>query len=124
MLRESRRLEERLKVLLYDWSKRAEQFELHCCEDVAAAYRLLGAEVQKTIYRWNTELLTVSEASQESGYSKEHLRRSVRAGKVATNGKGIPRQNVPTKTRRKRKRYAPDEDARSITKRLGDMNGA
>ncbi len=135
-LAQGRRLEERLLSLPQAWRAKADEFAEHHCDEVAAAYRQAADEVECELRAWNRELLTIEEAAEESGYSKEHLRRMVRRDKLLTErGTGarsrlhLRRGVLPAKsgqtpggTSEVRSVYDPAEDARDIAKRLGGEN--
>ncbi len=72
--------------------------------------------------------LTLAKAATISGYSREHLARLVRAGKIPNAGRAqAPRvrlQDLPRRPKmlaeRGTKAYDADADARSLRGRLGD----
>jgi hypothetical protein len=136
VLAHQRKLEERVQNLRRSWNAKADEFADHHCDAAAAAYRQAAEDVERELRAWNRELLTIAEAAEESGYSKEHLRRLVRKDKLLTErGKGarsrlhLRRGVLPAKSGQTpggasevRSVYDPAEDARDIAKRLGGEN--
>ena len=114
---------------------KAKQFQDHACDDVAAAYKNAARDLESTLRVWGSDLLTIAEASRETGFSEEHLRRLVREGKLdAERGNGnrgrirlrrakLPRRTATQQTEKgdstPSSTYDPEEDARDIAERLG-----
>ena len=128
----------KLESLVKRWHAQAELFAEHECPDVAATYRRLGDELQCNLREWEDERLTIQEAAAESGYSEEQLRRQVRDGKLRSEHRNgskshikVRRADLPMKPGTRTDRggsssleitYDPEEDARSIARRLGGSN--
>lgn len=108
-----------------------------CWRRLANEQRRLGAEAQACTLEWCAsdleaalritadELLTIQEASGESGLSEETLRRKVRSGVLpaerdtARSRIRVRRRHLPHRARKSLERqggvaYNPEEDARSI----------
>ena len=116
------------------WRTEALRFEEHQCVEVAATLRRVAEELEEDIREWGDELLTIEEASVESGYTTEYLRRLVREGKLRVHrNKGtksrirVWRRDLPIKrtTPPTNKRgtdslatYNLEEDARDIAQRI------
>lgn len=95
---------------------------------LAAQQRRLGADAQARILefcadelaaalmRAGDELLSLSRAAQESGYSVDHLSRMVREGRIPNSGRKskplIRRRNLPVKTSRSKEKscFSPQSD--------------
>jgi hypothetical protein len=80
-----------LRSLASKWrteAKRLRQFEAH---GQAAACEQLANELEAALAAWDLSPLTITEASEHSGYSEDHLRRLVRQGQVPNAG----RRNSP-----------------------------
>lgn len=79
----------------------AETLRRRGAESLAKALESAAEDVEQTVMRWLREPLSVNEASAESGYSAEYLRRLVRDGKLPNAGtKGairIRRIDLPSK---------------------------
>ena len=94
-----------LRSLASKWraeAKRLRQFEAH---GQAAACEQLADELEATLASWDVTPLTVREASEQSGYSEDHLRRLVRQGQIPNaggrNSPRILRRDLPQKPRAK-----------------------
>ena len=92
-----------LRSLASKWrteAKRLRQFEAH---GQAAACEQLADELEATLASWDVTPLTVREASEQSGYSEDHLRRLVRQGQIPNaggrNSPRILRRDIPKKPR-------------------------
>ena len=90
-----------LRNLAEKWrteAKRFRQFEAH---GQAAACEQLANELEAALAAWDVSPLTVTEASEHSGYSEDHLRRLVRRGQVPNAGRRnsprILRKDLPRK---------------------------
>ena len=95
---------------------------------LAAQQRRLGADSQARILefcadelaaallRAGDELLSLSRAAQESGYSADHLSRMVREGRIPNSGRRskplIRRKDLPVKTSRNKEKpcFSPQSD--------------
>ncbi len=136
-LARERRLEPRLKTRAEQWRARADVFDAHACPATAAAYRHAADELEHDLSAWAEEMLSVTNASEESGYSPEYLRRLVREGKLSTERTGgsrihVRRGDLPAKPTGPEPKgaapsgvesYDPDEDARDIAQRVGESHG-
>jgi hypothetical protein len=114
-------------------------FDEHACPATAAAYRHAADELERDVNAWAEQMLSITDAAEESGYSVEHLRRLVREGKLSTertNGSGsrilVRRGDLPAKPTRHptegaapsgAEAYDPEEDARDIAQRVGEIHG-
>jgi hypothetical protein len=90
-----------LRSLANRWrteAKRFRQFEAH---GQAAACEQLADELEAALDGWNLTPLTVREASEQSGYSEDHLRRLIRKGRIhnagADNSPRVLRRDLPRK---------------------------
>jgi hypothetical protein len=95
-----------LRQLAESWrteAGRLRQFEAH---GQAAACEQLADELEATLASWDVTHLTVREASEQSGYSEEHLRRLVRQGQIPNAG----RPNSPRIFLRDLPRKPPQKD--------------
>ncbi len=129
---QSERTREReLSTLAARWREEAERLRRLEANGQAAALELAARELEAIAKAWASELLTISEASAESGYSEEHLRRLARDRELPVERNGGPksrlyvrRGDLPTKRHKdgrgkpERVTYDPDEDARSIAQLL------
>jgi hypothetical protein len=95
---------------------------------LAAQQRRLGADAQARILefcadelaaalmRAGDELLSLSRAAKESGYSLDHLSRMVREGRIPNSGRRskplIRRKDLPVKTSRSKEKpcFSPQSD--------------
>ncbi len=113
------------------WREEAERLRALEANGQAAALEQAARELEVAATSWASELLTISEASAESGYSEEHLRRLARDRELPVERNGGPksrlyvrRGDLPTKRHKdgrgkaERVTYDPDEDARSIAQLL------
>ena len=86
------------------WLSTAETLESALDERGAALYRHLAAELQEALREAADEVLTLSEASSESGYSASRLRHMLASGDLPQAGvKGKPRVrrgDLPSKPQR------------------------
>lgn len=109
--------------LVADWREDADVLERHGRDGQAARLRRYAEEVEDALRRRRSELVTIEEASDISGYSAEHLRRLVREEKLEAEqpgGKGgrilVPRGALPRKA-------AGNGDASAVDRHL-DRLGA
>ncbi len=113
------------------WREEAERLRTLEANGQAAALEQAARELEVAATSWASELLTISEASAESGYSEEHLRRLARNGELPIHRNGGPksrmyvrRGDLPTKRRWDGRGkpesvpYDPVEDARDIAQLL------
>lgn len=130
----SNSLDTKLESLVKKWHAEAEQFRRRGQDATAVLIESLAEELECDLREWEDERLTIKDAAAESGYSEEHLRRLVREDKLdgerAPGGKShmrLRRGGLPAKPAKGRKEvaenqtstYDPEEDARSIARRLG-----
>ncbi len=117
------------------WRSEAELLRRRGQEALAAMAESYADELEAAWEAWRNEELTVAQAAEESGYSKETLRRRVRTGDLpAERGNGkkshitVRRGDLPQKPQRRQTNggtseaavtYNPEEDARDIAQRLG-----
>ena len=89
----------RPEELLARWRNSAEDLEGFGASDQAQAVRRCAAELEESIRTAATEVLTVSQAATETGYSKDYLRQQVASGNIPNAGQpGRPRilrQDLP-----------------------------
>lgn len=78
--------------LATEWRVRAQIFRDHEQLSVAIAYERCANELERALTAAEEAPLTLSEASELSGYSTDHLGRLVRDGKIPNAGRpGAPR---------------------------------
>jgi hypothetical protein len=86
------------------WRKRAALFRLYGAEAPAATLEAMAVELENAWVATVQELLPLTTAAAESGYSTSQLRRMIREGKVPNAGAhGAPlirRADLPRKPRR------------------------
>jgi len=68
------------------WRRRAAELRPFA-EAAARAFEVAAAELAASLAQADEELLTLKEASRESGYSADHLARRVREGAIANAGR-------------------------------------
>jgi hypothetical protein len=101
---------------------------------LAAQQRRLGADAQARILEFcadelaaallhaGDELLSLSRAAQESGYSADHLSRMVREGRIPNSGRHskplIRRKDLPAKTSRSKEKPCVDSQKPLYSSRL------
>lgn len=79
-------------ALLVEWRLEADRLELRGLVEPARVIRSLADELEASLSHQGAEILTLRQASAESGYSAGHLRRLVSAGEVENAGRrGAPR---------------------------------
>lgn len=90
--------------LIASWRTDAEVLDRHGHDREAERLRQQAEEVEHALRRRRSEMLTVAEAAEESGYSEKHLRRLVREGKLEAERPGgdggrilLPRGALPRK---------------------------
>ena len=91
----------RLEGRIAAWREEADRFDKHACTEVAVTYRVLADELELELKDWDSTALNITQAATESGYSREHLGRMVREGKLPNAGRpGAPkirRHDLPIK---------------------------
>ena len=113
-----------LRTLADRWRNRAMEFRAHACEPAACAYERAADELQVELRAAQAEVLTLSEAAAESGYSERRLREMVSTGRVTNAGrKGAPRirrADLPRKASKSQLigGYDPATDAQSLIGKL------
>jgi hypothetical protein len=132
--------------LPHEWRDEAAKLRRRGLEDQALFMESLASELEDEIRTEGDELLTIAQAAAESGYGKDSLRKLVRDGTIPNAGEPysphIRRRNLPRKPGRsgdgesiqnvvdyrrytksdggkRTTEYNPEEDARSIAKKLG-----
>lgn len=80
-----------LRSLADRWRLEAERFRQFEANGQAAACEQLANELDAALAAWELSPLTISEASELSGYTEDHLRRLVRRDHIPNAG----RQNSP-----------------------------
>ena len=122
----------RLGELQQRWSTRREEFaRLGAQVDGAKVIDAFLADLAETSRDEADQLLSIREAARLSGYSVEHLARSVRRGRIPNSGRKnkplIRRNDLPQKVRCLLARgdnepYDVIADARSLMSRQGGRN--
>ena len=91
-----------LRTLAASWRSEAELLRRRGIGDLAHMVESYALELDEALEGLENEALTLGEAAEESGYSKDHLARLAREGKIPNAGRpGAPRirrANLPTKT--------------------------
>ena len=87
------------------WRSRAKTLRRYGSEPPAIALERCADELEATIRDRDETTLSLVEAARESGYSRDHLGRLVRDGKIPNAG----RPNAPRIARRHLPRKAPAE---------------
>lgn len=105
-------------VLPAAWRNRAAELE-RFAPPAAEAFRAAAQELEDALRAESDELLTLTEAAAESGYSARRLREMVAAGAIPQSGrKGAPRirrGDLPRRAAPPRSQgYDPQEDAARI----------
>ena len=88
-----------------DWRRKAKSLRRYGGETPATAIERCAEELEATLVERDETTLSLVEAARESGYSREHLGRLVRDGKIPNAG----RPNAPRIARRHLPRKAPAE---------------
>ena len=90
-----------LRSLADRWRVEAERFRQFAAHGQAAACEQLANELEAALAAWDLSPLTITEASEHSGYSADHLRRLVRKGRIPNAGQRnsprILRSSLPRK---------------------------
>ncbi len=121
----------RFSTLAVRWREEAQRLRTLEANGQAATLEQAARDLDAEATSWASELLTISEASAESGYSEEHLRRLGREGELPVERNGGPKSRIKVRRgdlpikRHKDGRgkaehvtYDPDEDARDIAQLL------
>ncbi|MCY3704621.1 MAG: hypothetical protein OXH08_03840 [Gammaproteobacteria bacterium] len=105
MTRKSRRKTKPTSVegLPADWRKQAKALRRYGGETPATAIERCAEDLEATLVERDETTLSLVEAARESGYSRDHLGRLVRDGKIPNAG----RPNAPRIARRHLPRKAP-----------------
>ena len=105
MTRKSRRKTKPASVegLPADWRKQAKSLRRYGGETSATAIERCADDLDATLAERDETTLSLVEAARESGYSRDHLGRLVRDGKIPNAG----RPNAPRIARRHLPRKAP-----------------
>lgn len=83
------------------WRTRAGELRAHAAEGAALAYEKAAGELEAALAAVAGEVLTLAEAALASGYSADHLRKELAAGRLPNAGKkhapAIRRADLPRK---------------------------
>ncbi len=101
--RQEKRESASVEGLPADWRARAKALRRYGGETPAVAIERCADDLEATIRERDETTLSLVEAARESGYSREHLGRLVRDGKIPNAG----RPNAPRIARRHLPRKAP-----------------
>ncbi len=83
---------ERLQALAAHWRQEAGMYRRRGLKPQARMVESLAAELERELHEWETEPLTLAEASAESGYSYDHLQHAASDGSIPNvGGEGAPR---------------------------------
>lgn len=83
---------ETLASLSSQWRERAGTLRAHAAEGAALAYEVAADQLDAALRTQSDELLTLEEASAESGFTADHLGREVRSARIPNAGRrGAPR---------------------------------
>ncbi|WP_420449777.1 hypothetical protein [Candidatus Palauibacter sp.] len=94
-----------VEALPADWRKKAKSLRRYGGETPATAIERCADDLEATLVERDETTLSLVEAARESGYSRDHLGRLVRNGKIPNAG----RPNAPRIARRHLPRKAPAE---------------
>lgn len=87
--------------LVVEWRRVAEILRAEGCFEVAATRERSANELEALLHTQQNELLSITDAAQESGYSAEYLRRLLRKTPALNAGKAgkplIRRAELPRK---------------------------
>lgn len=114
-----------LESLLAEWRADADRLRRYGHEPAAAVCELHARQVEAAMAAFDSEVLTLVEAAEESGLSADHLGRLLRTGTIPNSGrKGAPRirrSDLPRSPRRLSSgglsEYDPITDARALRSR-------
>ena len=101
--RQKKRESASVEGLPADWRERAKALRRYGGETPAVAIERCADDLEATIRERDETTLSLVEAARESGYSRDHLGRLVRDGKIPNAG----RPNAPRIARRHLPRKAP-----------------
>ena len=120
-----------VESLLDAWLKQAEALRRYGGENLAVVLERCADELEVTIRERDETTLTLTSAARESGYTREHLGRLVRDGKIPNAGRpGAPRiarrhlprkrhdPESPTSPRLARKRRRREVSGRGIVRSI------
>ena len=92
-----------VQSLLDAWLKQAEALRHYGGDNLAVVIERCADELEATLRERDETTLTLTDAARESGYTREHLGRLVRDGKIPNAGRpGAPRiarRHLPRKHR-------------------------
>jgi len=114
-----------LEDLAQRWLEEAETLDRYRDQRGAEVCRLHAAEVRSALASHEGEVLSLTQASGESGYSSDHLRHLIKEGTIPNAGrKGSPRirrGDLPVKPGAQSSGgFDPNEVAREIAGRIGE----
>ena len=117
-----------LMALAASWREEAATLERRYHDERAARiFRLLATELEHVVDQLDGELLRLSDAAAESGYSADHLRHLVADGTIPNAGrKGAPRirrKDLPAKPQAAHQTDPADHVARDILETFGRRRG-
>jgi len=124
------RVLENLRPLTERWREEAQRLRTLEAHGQAAALEQAAKELDAAITKSESELLTIRQAAEESGFSEEHLRRLVREGALPCERNGsrgrlkVRRGDLPRKRNEdgpsssEHLDYDASEDARDIARAL------
>ena len=101
-----------------DWRGKAKALRRYGSETAALVLDLCADDLETTIRERDETTLSLVEAARESGYSKDHLGRLVRDGKIPNAG----RPNAPRIARIHLPRKAPTEPRLAESPRRRDVS--
>jgi hypothetical protein len=119
-----------LRTLTERWKEEAQRLRTLEAHGQAAALEQAARELDAELTRSESELLTIRQAAEESGYTEEHLRRLAREGALPferNGGRGrlkVRRGDLPRKrsedgsSSTEHLDYDASEDARDIARAL------
>jgi len=87
-----------LSVLAARWREDAETLTGHGCVSESKICLKHADQLEATLQDWESEVLTIKQASEESGYSESRLRELAREGKLPADRE--PGSQGPIKIRR------------------------
>lgn len=109
--------------LIEQWRKEVTDLRTHYHDERGAALTARHlSELQAALEQHDDDVLTLAEASRESGYSDDHLGRQVRDGKIPNAGRAnaprIRRADLPLKPGRLRETMRPVQYARADSRHI------
>jgi hypothetical protein len=91
-----------IHALAQRWHEEAVLLQSRGAGCQAAVLVSVADELEGTVTEWLTQGLTLAQAAQESGYSREHLGRLIREGTLPNAGRPnaprVRRRDLPRKT--------------------------